>query len=86
MFHQDALSLCGLTIRSVLPGSVRFTFWCSTSSTVKAADVPSSNGDEDENEAKSPAPLELSFNVGVQFGLTDAMSDTTLKFQGSLSF
>jgi hypothetical protein len=25
-------------------------------------------------------------NVGVQFGLTDATSDTALKFQGSVSF
>jgi hypothetical protein len=37
--------------------------------------------------ASQGAPkMELSFNVGVQFGLTDAMSDTALKFQGSLSF
>ena len=30
--------------------------------------------------------MEFSLNVGVQFGLTDATSDTALKFQGSLSF
>ena len=30
--------------------------------------------------------MELSLNVGVQFGLTDATSDTALKFQGSLAF
>ena len=30
--------------------------------------------------------MELSFNIGLQFGLTDATSDTALKFQGSLSF
>ena len=37
---------------------------------------------------RSPVPpkLELSLNVGVQFGLTDATSDTALKFQGSLAF
>jgi hypothetical protein len=33
-----------------------------------------------------PAQMEVTFNVGVQFGLTDATSDTALKFQGSLSF
>jgi hypothetical protein len=33
-----------------------------------------------------PAPTAFSMNVGVQFGLTDATSDTALKFQGSLSF
>ena len=30
--------------------------------------------------------IELSFNLGVQFGLTEATSDTALKFQGALSF
>lgn len=30
--------------------------------------------------------MEFSLNVGVQFGLTDATSDTALKFQGSLQF
>src|SRR5262249_4757389 len=44
MFHEGALSLCGLTIRSVLPGTVRFAFWCSTSRTVEPADVPAANG------------------------------------------
>ena len=33
-----------------------------------------------------PRTMEFSLNVGVQFGLTDATSDTALKFQGSLSF
>jgi len=33
-----------------------------------------------------PVQMELTFNVGVQFGLTDAASDTALKFQGALSF
>ena len=41
---------------------------------------------ENDEQSGGPAPLELSFNVGVQFGLTDATSDTALKFQGSLSF
>ena len=44
-------------------------------------------GDDDDNgKASGPAPTALSMNVGVQFGLTDATSDTALKFQGSLSF
>jgi hypothetical protein len=47
-------------------------------------------GDEDESggdaKASGPAETSLSMNVGVQFGLTDATSDTALKFQGSLSF
>jgi hypothetical protein len=29
---------------------------------------------------------EISFNVGVQFGLTDFTSDTAVKFQGSIGF
>ena len=37
-------------------------------------------------EAASPPKMEFSLNVGVQFGLTDATSDTAPKFQGSLSF
>jgi len=42
-------------------------------------------GNEDE-KASEPAPMAFSMNVGVQFGLTDATSDTALKFQGSLAF
>jgi hypothetical protein len=41
---------------------------------------------DDDQQAPGPAKMELSLNVGVQFGLTDATSDTALKFQGSLSF
>jgi hypothetical protein len=39
-------------------------------------------GDEDEDNNKVPGPpdMELSFNVGVQFGLTDVTSDCALKF------
>jgi hypothetical protein len=33
-----------------------------------------------------PAEVELSFNAGVQFGLTDFTSDTAVKFQGSIGF
>jgi hypothetical protein len=45
-----------------------------------------SEGDNDNEKVVSPPEMQLSFNVGVQFGLTDATSDTALKFQGSLSF
>jgi hypothetical protein len=30
--------------------------------------------------------MEFYLNVGLQFGLTDATSDTALKFQGELDF
>ena len=42
------------------------------------------NGDDDENKVAEAPEMEVSFNVGVQFGLTDVTSDTALKFQGSL--
>jgi len=42
-------------------------------------------GDEDGDDV-GPAEMAFSVNVGLQFGLTDATSDTALKFQGSLSF
>jgi hypothetical protein len=59
-------------------------FW---SPTKKGEDVgDTAGGGDDEKNGAGPAPLELSFNVGVQFGLTDATSDAALKFQGSLSF
>jgi hypothetical protein len=44
---------------------------------------------DDEAEKKEgggPAEMEFSLNVGVQFGLTEATSDTALKFQGGLAF
>ena len=44
------------------------------------------NGDNNNEKVAGAPKMELSFNVGVQFGLTDATSDTALKFQGSLSF
>jgi len=44
-------------------------------------------GDDDNGKLGAEGPeMELSLNVGVQFGLTDATSDTALKFQGSLEF
>jgi hypothetical protein len=42
--------------------------------------------DEDNDKVAGPPAMELSFNVGVQFGLTDVTSDGALKFQGSLSW
>jgi hypothetical protein len=59
-------------------------FWSPTNKEEDVGDA--AGGDEDENKGPGSVPLELSFNVGVQFGLTDATSDTALKFQGSLSF
>ena len=49
-------------------------------------------GEEDENgngngrKPLGPPEMEVSFNVGVQFGLTDVTSDTAVKFQGSIGF
>lgn len=43
-------------------------------------------GDDDDDKVAGPPDMELSFNVGVQFGLTDATSDGALKFQGSLAW
>jgi hypothetical protein len=41
--------------------------------------------DNDDKVAGRPE-MELYLNVGLQFGLTDATSDTALKFQGELDF
>ena len=41
---------------------------------------------DDDDKAAGPPDMELSFNVGVQFGLTDVTSDGALKFQGSLAW
>ena len=42
--------------------------------------------DDEEDDVAGPPDMEFSLNVGLQFGLTDAASDTALKFQGSLAF
>ncbi len=42
-------------------------------------------GDDDDEIAGEPE-MEFVFNVGLQFGLTDATSDTALKFQGAMEF
>lgn len=51
-------------------------------------DDDNGNGDDNANNHRvaGPPEMELSFNLGVQFGLTDMTSDTALKFQGSLGF
>ena len=43
-------------------------------------------GEDGHNDVAKPHDMEFALNVGVQFGLTDATSDTALKFQGSLAF
>ncbi|HET7211925.1 MAG TPA: hypothetical protein VFI85_09315, partial [Methyloceanibacter sp.] len=48
-------------------------------------DEDGEEGEGDESVA-APRKVELSLNVGVQFGLTDVTSDTAVKFQGSLAF
>jgi hypothetical protein len=52
----------------------------------EAGDVGEGDDDNAKHNAPEPASTEFSMNVGVQFGLTDATSDTALKFQGSLAF
>ena len=44
------------------------------------------NGDDDDDKVAQGPEMEISLNVGVQFGLTDATSDTAVKFQGALAF
>jgi hypothetical protein len=43
-------------------------------------------GEEKEGKVAGPPAMDFSLNVGLQFGLTDATSDTALKFQGELNF
>jgi hypothetical protein len=43
-------------------------------------------GDAKNGKLAGPSQIAFSMNVGVQFGLTDATSDTALKFQGALQF
>ena len=50
------------------------------------SDEKEGKGDADNEKVGGSPEMELSFNVGVQFGLTDATSDTALKFQGTISF
>jgi hypothetical protein len=50
-------------------------------------DESGENGDDDDEDRVAEGPeMEISLNVGVQFGLTDATSDTAVKFQGGLAF
>jgi hypothetical protein len=41
---------------------------------------------DDDDKIAGPPEMEFYLNVGLQFGLTDATSDTALKFQGELGF
>jgi hypothetical protein len=52
----------------------------------KDDDEGGGNGDDEENKVAEAPEMEISLNVGVQFGLTDATSDTAVKFQGALGF
>jgi hypothetical protein len=52
----------------------------------EASGKAKAGGDDDNGKVSGHAPTAFSMNFGVQFGLTDATSDTALKFQGSLSF
>jgi hypothetical protein len=59
-------------------------FWSPTNKQEDVGDA--AGGDDDEAKAGGRPEMEVSFNVGVQFGLTDATSDGALKFQGSLAW
>ncbi len=50
------------------------------------ADDEDVGGEGDEDDVAGAPEMELSFNVGVQFGLTDMTSDTAVKFQGGIGF
>jgi hypothetical protein len=52
----------------------------------ESKEVKQGKEDNDNEKVAGASEMELSFNVGVQFGLTDATSDTALKFQGTISF
>jgi hypothetical protein len=59
-------------------------FWSPTNKQEDVGDA--AGGDDDEAKAGGRPEMEVSFNVGVQFGLTDATSDGALKFQSSLAW
>jgi hypothetical protein len=61
-------------------------FWQPGGGGEEAGDVGEGDDDNAKGNVPEPASTEFSMNVGVQFGLTDATSDTALKFQGSLAF
>jgi hypothetical protein len=52
----------------------------------EVGDIGEAKANGDNGNEPEPVGTEFSMNVGVQFGLTDATSDTALKFQGSLGF
>src|SRR5262249_35645926 len=43
-FTRTCSAFAALLYAPMLPGTVRFAFWCSTSRTVEPADVPAANG------------------------------------------
>ncbi len=43
-------------------------------------------GDDDDDEIAGEPEMEFTFNVGLQFGLTEMTSDTAVKFQGGIEF
>jgi hypothetical protein len=49
-------------------------------------DIGGEGDDDDDDEIAGEPEMEFVFNVGLQFGLTDATSDTALKFQGAMEF
>jgi hypothetical protein len=49
-------------------------------------DEAKADSENDAEKESGPADVAYSMNVGVQFGLTSATSDSALKFQGSVSF
>src|SRR6476660_8284052 len=59
-------------------------FWQPGGGGEEAGDVGEGDDDNAKGNAPEPASGEFSMNVGVQFGVTDATSETALKFQGSL--
>lgn len=61
-------------------------FWKPGKKEEEGEEEEQAKGDKENDKASSPSEMQLSFNIGLQFGLTDATSDTALKFQGSLSF
>ena len=76
----SAIAMAGLILAGTMPVLGQAKGGDEDSGKAKAAD------DDDNGKVSGPAPTAFSMNVGVQFGLTDATSDTALKFQGSLSF
>jgi hypothetical protein len=61
-------------------------FWNPGESDADEGEEKEGKKGDDEDKVAVPPAMEFSLNVGLQFGLTDATSDTALKFQGELNF